>query len=72
MKEMDIFSTVEVEIFVIYMYYTVSLIRRIMSFIPVGISSTSDMAVAENTVSRMLKFAPNRQMITSHEVCSLL
>jgi len=33
LKEMDIFSTVEVEIFVIYMYYTVSLISRIMSFI---------------------------------------
>ena len=33
LKEMDIFSAVEVEIFVIYMYFTVSLISRIMPFV---------------------------------------
>jgi len=33
LKEMDIFSVDEVEIFVIYMYFTVSLISKIMPFI---------------------------------------
>ena len=54
---MDFFSTVEVEIFVIYMYFTVSLISKTMHFVPQLQFPVPVTWLAENTVTRMLKFA---------------
>ena len=55
---MNIFSPVDVQIIVIYMYFIGSVFSRIMPFIlELQFQSTSNMTLAEHTVSCLLKFS---------------